>query len=140
MKKVITLLIVYLNLYSSTIENLSSKEMERLKQLCIYQSSKVKTTVKGNVNISPMQLKKFVISGEGIFTSTEITGLGDKIDKISAAQITEIRKCMKEYIDMIRKDKSNHTMASTKSDTVIHTEKVTVNNFNNEIHNPIFNQ
>ena len=41
------------------------------------------------------------ISGEVSFSKTEIEGLVDALSEVSAQQATEVRECMKPYIDRI---------------------------------------
>lgn len=99
MRRISILLLFFVSLSFSSTK--IDKAREFISEACVSKGSKLEFVVGGNADFKIKNWNKSGIVGEVKFKKSEIEGLTDNLNQYSSKQATEIRECMKPYIDKI---------------------------------------
>ena len=77
------------------------RAVEFLKAACVAKGERTEITATGKAGITIKNWKGAGVQGEVSFSNEEIEGLAVALNEATAHQATEIRECMKPYIDRI---------------------------------------
>ncbi|MCP4054031.1 MAG: hypothetical protein GY739_13370 [Mesoflavibacter sp.] len=118
-------------------KNKTKTAIDFLLTACVAKGEKVEVEAKGYAGLTLRHWKKAGLEGEVSFRKEELSGFVDQLNSISAAQATEVRECMKPYIDKILNvilndnqayvpENKPYTNKQKKKPTQEYTQKVTL--------------